>query len=126
MLIAIRHYRIELRDGFAPGKVLTLVEAEHLNRLRGEAIKEIWRSQVPSSPLLSHEELKHLRSQIADYDRNYSLPVLRTLKLPYTLDEELDLLRSQGYRGSDLEALARRRFATRIGLGPEPSLEDLI
>ena len=127
MILALRYYQLKLSEPFVAGSELDSAGAGWLNRIRGLQIRETWLKRTEASRLLDPEELRRLRAEISEYDLGYHLPTLVPLKVPYTLDEELESLRAAGgYRESDLEALARRRFAARTGLAEVSSLEDLI
>lgn len=82
LTIRIKQYSFTLSSPFTEGSVLTKAEAQALNALRAENIRnntskrvEQELAKLPPGELLSPAQLESLQGVIAQYDRNYKFPL---------------------------------------------------
>lgn len=111
LTIRIKQYSFELSDPFAEGTVLTRAEAQALNALRAENIRnnmaravEKETAKLLDGQLLSPEALAALQETISTYDRNYQFP---SRHQPRPRKGELDLVTEEVAR-ERVEAQARQ------------------
>lgn len=82
MRIKIKQYSFEISSPFAEGSVLTQAEAQALNALRAENIRnnmsrvvERETAAIPEGGLLSTDAVAGLQAQITRYDERYKFPL---------------------------------------------------
>lgn len=131
MRIKIKQYSFEISSPFAEGTILTQAEAQALNALRAENIRnnmsrvvERETAAIPEGGLLSTDAVAGLQAQITRYDERYKFP-LRFAAEPSggaieaearnVAEEQLAILQRQG----DLEGLSQvglsRELARLVG-----------
>ena len=125
MFFHLSHYGFTLSEPFTPGHVLTRAQAQALNALRGENIREIVRREwdrlakpTDEDGLLSEAEVEAFQAKITEIDRKYEFrerPVSRP---------------KAGTLGAEIESVAReaveeiaRRSGEAISIG---RFDDLV
>lgn len=119
--IRIKQYAFALRDLYREGTVLTKPEAQALNGLRAENIRNNFAKRVqseieamPDGKTLSEEKLEELQIALASYEANYQFP------LRHTPGERPGVIEKEAFAIAEDEVYAAARAQGRIG-----QIEDL-
>lgn len=123
MKITIRQYVFSVREPFSEGTIITKAEAQALNALRAENIRNNMAKKVADAALppdavkprlLSEIDLVDLQQQITEYDLKYTFPLRGDKKDPVGLVElEIELLakdRVEAQMRQDPTSLVWSRF----------------
>ncbi len=126
MKITVRHYTFDCCDIFSDGDVIDDDAARLLNRVRANALRDIWTKRTPSGVLLTPSDLAASRTRFIEFAAAYGLPELASPRLVWTLDDEINELLARGYRQADAEDAARLRYAARFNLDLPLSSADIL
>lgn len=117
MKISIRQYIFQVRDPYTEGTIITKAEAQALNALRAENIRNNVSKLVADATgkadgttrLLAEEDLQELQGKITEYDLKYSFPLRAEKKDPVGMIE------------MEVEALAKEAVEANIRQNGQPA-----
>lgn len=126
MIIHIHSHRFEISEPYSAGQTLGEAEAQALNALRAQGVRNNCYRVVPNKILLG-EELRAARAAVEEYDRGYAIalrngPATRRV----TFEDELDALRAlEPGRDPDDPALAAEAVR-RLQIKQSVTIEDFM